>query len=215
MWLPINSEVIIMRFKKAVVIITFLLFMSLDVFSQTLTSGFPKLMYVTSREGVRERDESSLKGNILRTLLYGEAVQVFFRQANPVTIDDITDYWYSTTSSTVNLRQWIFGGYLSDELPNDLPVIIGRWDDINNERQYYSFHPNHNYAEGYKETGMGLFGTWRINGNIITIHLEQAGEEDVLNETHNIRLNTIDRNNIVLIFPNNETVKLRRNRSGQ
>jgi hypothetical protein len=188
----------------------------LDVFSQTLTQSFPKLMYVTSREGLRERSEPSTGGNILRTLLYREAVQVFFRQANPVTIDGITDYWYSTTSSTVDLRRWIFGGYLSEELPEDLSVITGMWDDIDNRRQYYTFSPDHNYREGYKETDMGVWGKWELHGDTLTLILDSAMNGIIIDppDIEYVQIIVIDSNNIQLKYSNNEIVKLRRNTSG-
>lgn len=188
----------------------------IGVYSQNVTQGFPKIMYVTFREGIKERREPFIEDNVIKTFSYGETIQVFYRQSAPVTIDGITDYWYSTRSATVDSRAWVFGGHLSEDLPEDLPVVMGRWDVENDQRRYYQFGPDYSYAEGYKGTGMGLFGTWRINGNIITIKLTRAGTAgDELNKTIDIRLKIIDRNNIELLFPNNEIERLSRNRSGE
>jgi hypothetical protein len=193
----------------------FIIIINFNVFSQSLAPGFPKLMYVTSREGLRERTEPSTRGRITKTFLYGETVQVFSRQSTPATIDDITDYWYSTRYSD-NSDRWIFGGYLSEELPNDLPIIMGSWDDENNKRQYYFFGPDHRYAEGYKETDMGIWGTWKLNGNVLILILDSAMNYAVIDppDIINVQMTIIDRNNIILIFPNNEKVRLTRNKSG-
>jgi len=51
---------------------------------------------------------------------------------------------------------------------------MGSWDDINNQRQYYDFHPNKRYAEGYKGTDMGIWGEWSLSGNTLTLILDSA-----------------------------------------
>jgi len=192
-----------------------MLLLNINVFSQTSEKGFPKLMYVTAKDGLRERAEPSTNSKINRTLIYGEFVQVFARQNTPVTINGITDYWYSTIYYLDRSDSWLFGGYLSEELPKDLPVIIGRWDveGEGNSRRYYQFEPNNEYAEGIKETDMGFFGTWKLNGNIITIYLSRAGNIDEIEKTETIYLTIIDRNNIQLKF-NGGTVNLKRNKTG-
>ena len=197
------------------VFVFLILFINFYAFSQDLQPGFPKLMFVNAKAGLRERTEPSIRGNINRTLLYGETVQVFFRQNTAVTIDGITDYWYSTLWSN-NSDSWIFGGYLSEELPSDLPVIIGRWDDKNNEIQYYDFSVNHRYAEGYKETGMGIWGTWRLDGNTLTIMQDSAMGDIIIDppEEWILQLNIIDRNNINLLMSDNRVIMLSRNRTG-
>jgi len=197
------------------VFVFLILFINFNAFSQDLQPGFPKLMFVNAKAGLRERTEPSIRGNINRTLLYGETVQVFFRQNTAVTIDGITDYWYSTLWSN-NSDSWIFGGYLSEELPSDLPVIIGRWDDKNNEIQYYDFSVNHRYAEGYKETGMGIWGTWRLDGNTLTIMQDSAMGDIIIDppEEWILQLNIIDRNNINLLMSDNRVIMLSRNRTG-
>jgi len=55
--------------------IIFALFININVISQTLPEGFPKLMYVTAKSGLRERSEPSVNGKINRALLYGEYIQ--------------------------------------------------------------------------------------------------------------------------------------------
>ena len=210
-----------MIIKRLYIIIIFMLFMDISVFSQTLTEGFPKLMYVTARSGLRERSIPSTNGNIMDTLHYGDFVQVFHRQNNPVTINGITDYWYSTRYSN-NSDRWVFGGYLSEELPLDLPVIIGKWNIIGEEQMFVQFYPNSNYGHGVKETSAATGGVWRINGNRISVDLTlypPPGEEgEVEYETIYIQLTVIDRNNIELSYSRpmygSSRIRLTRNRTG-
>jgi len=202
--------------------IKFLLFFILiivgtNAFSQSSNNDVSRIMYINARSGLRVRSDSNINSSVLGTLQYGAFVRVLSRSNNQVTIDGITNYWYSIWFQVGynSQRGWLFGGYLSSELPDDIPVVVGIWDDINNQRQYYRFGIDFTYSEGYKETGMGLFGTWRISGNIITLHLTTAGTAgDTLDEKINIRINIINRNNIELII-NNEIVRLRRNNSGE
>jgi hypothetical protein len=170
-------------------------------------TNIKKIMYVNSREGLRVRSEPSIDGDKIKTLLYGERIIIHAKTDNNVTIDEITDCWYSIDYRN---ETWVFGGYLSEEFPSDAPVVLGLWDDINNERQYYLFEANHDYAEGYKETDMGVWGRWNLDRNKITIHLTGAGNAYELDETIEVQLIIIDKNNINLKFPNNELIKLKR-----
>ena len=196
-----------------------LMFITAALFSQSLERDFPKLMFVTSREGLRVRAEPSINAKIKGTLVYGEHVQVLSRQSASVTIDGITDYWYNSSQHD----GWIFGGYLSEELPPDLPVIIGRWNIINNKGLGIVFYQrNHDFAFGAKETSSGIGGTWRIDGNQITVDLElhppPLEEGEIEYKTIYIQLKVIDKNNIELTFSTvvfgYKTVRLRRDRTG-
>jgi len=200
-----------------------LLLNNFNVFSQSsLAQGFPKLMYVTSKTGLSERSEPSTRGNVTERFRYGAMVQVFSRQNTTVTIDGITDYWYSTRYSDKSDR-WVFGGYLSEELPDDLPVIVGRWDIINESRMaiVFSIEDNH-FHIGIKESSASIGGNWQINGNRITVDLvlypPPMEEGEVEYETMYIQLNVIDKNNIELAFSREmfgyKSVKLKRSRTG-
>jgi hypothetical protein len=190
-----------------------------------ITEIFPKLMYVVSKGEVNEYYEPSIDAVINKTLRYGQFVTVFGKlnnpvTINPVTINGITDYWYNTRFYE-NDPRWVFGGYLSEELPDDFPIIVGMWDDVNDDRVYYQFDFDFRYSEGYKGTGMGLFGTWKFNENIITINLLQAGtvQGATLDHIYDIQAIIIDKNNMELIFPQdslyiNKHKILSRNRSG-
>jgi hypothetical protein len=193
-----------------------MLLTGLNVFSQT--SDFPKVMYVVPKEGLRQRMEPSIDSERIGILLYAQRITVYEKSSIPVTIDGITNYWYKTQSFYYNNihyeQSWVFGGYLSENLPLDAPIVLGVWDEIDNERQYYWFETGYTYWEGYKETDIGVGGKWSLNGNIITITIMYIGNETLEPneyESHNIRLIIIDRNNINLVYSNNKLVRLRRN----
>ena len=96
------------------------------------------------------------------------------------------------------------------ELPSDLPIILGRWENINWDSEIFEFSPNHDYVNGLKASSIGLWGKWELNEDIITIYdLEKGdtsnayyGEWAVINETATIKLVIIDQNNIILYLPN-------------
>jgi hypothetical protein len=173
-------------------------------------------MYVTSKEGVRERSEPYTDSQITRTRQYGEMIQLFARQNKTVTINGITDYWYRTTHPNTTYTTWIFGGYLSEELPKELPVIIGWWDVIDNRNMKVSFYYDYFFFFGLKEeTGSGIWGVWEMNKTRtqITVNLEN---EDTIYIY--IQFKVIDKNNIELSFSRElfgyKLIKLKRNLTG-
>ena len=183
--------------------------------------GFPKLMYVTNRAGINEYSETSINSNELGTLKYGEMIQVFVKSDKIDTVNGISDYWYRTRFYDHDNR-WIFGGYLSEELPDDFPTIMGLWDVIGDEKRYFRFNLDYRYSEGYKGTGIGLFGVWILNENMVTIEIRRYSDlfidvyEVIM--TFDIKYNIIDRNNIELKLPldvyTEENIVLTRNKSG-
>ncbi|MDR1388648.1 MAG: SH3 domain-containing protein [Treponema sp.] len=193
-----------MNLKRDIAIFA-LIFITANVFSQIQESR--KIMYVTSEEGLRIRSGPSIDNERVGILLFGQRLVTYSRTNYTVTVDGITDYWYSIDYSN---EKWVFGRYISEDFPEKAPVVLGLWDDINNDRLYHNFSPDHSYAAGRKETDMGFWGRWYLNGTTITIHLTGAGNEYVLDETYTIQLVIIDKNNIILKLPNNETVRLKR-----
>jgi hypothetical protein len=162
-------------------------------------------------------------------LVYGEFVQVFSRQDKPVTINGITDYWYSEIYSLDRSDRWVFGGYLSEELPNDLPFFVGMWDSTEEiekkgtSRLFVSFHPypDNSFAMGIKETGNAGFGKWRIketNRNIITFEITYEWDDFETGEAKSItvykKITIIDKDNILLEEPDEKPTRLRRNKTG-
>ena len=188
-------------------------FMCVPLFGQS--SGFPKIMYVNSPDGLRQRSEPSLNSVRIGTLLHGERITLYEKSAVTETIDGITDYWYRTHGVFFNGKDyhysWVFGGYLSNTLPPDLPAIIGVWDEENKPQQYYYFGADKSYWEGYKETDMGYGGTWALRGNSLKITFTHRGDGETVDDTAYVELKIINRDTIHLIWPNKEVSILKRN----
>jgi len=184
-----------------------LLLNAFAAFSQD--NDLPKIMYVISKDGLNQRSRPSTQSIKMGTYLYGERIIVRERGKSE-TIDGITNYWYKTYGGSGEC--WVFGGYLAERLPRDLPVVLGVWDDVDNSRQYYSFRPDHRYAEGYKETDMGIWGKWELNGNTLTLTLDSAMNYATIDppDIVIVEVTIINGSNIILTWPNKERTKLTR-----
>ena len=199
---------------KYLLLIFIILFSVNNLFSQT--TRLYKIMYVTPRAGLNQRSEPSINGERIGALMFGQRIVVNI-QGPEATIDGITDHWYGILIQPSRVGQeqyrWIFGGYLSEELPLDAPVIFGLWDNLDSIDLSYRFDPDGYYSFSLKETGNAQWGKWELDNNILTItltHSNLSGLLVTLNEVVTIRLNEIDRNNIILIYPNGDQLKLTR-----
>jgi hypothetical protein len=197
--------------NKKILSITILIFISnLTAFSQS--SDFPKIMYVNATEGLRARSEPSINSIRIGTFLHGQRLRILEKSSTPVTIDGVTNYWYKTSkdfvvNSNYYRYSWVFGGYLSEQLPFDVPIILGKWDDKQRQGYRYHFSPDYLYAEGLAESESDYIGTWTLNEN--TIILKRRSSKNVT-ETLSIQLVIIDRDNIDLKFQDNRILKLKR-----
>lgn len=210
-----------MKIKSLMIVIT-MFFICINVFAQT--SNLPRIMYVNAANGLVRRTEPSTNAHRIGVFLYGTRLHILERSSSPVTINGITEYWYKTRDNyfhngSWNYHSWVFGGYLSNELPFDLPVIIGKWDvlDSTDKWSYYSYIfsiDENRWAEGHYEAEWDYGGTWNLNGNILTLRRRFQGHsasEDEKWTTLTIQLNIKDRNNVELKFNDNKVVRLRRN----
>ena len=168
-------------------------------------------MFVTANNGLRMRSIPSINGEVQGTHLFGQRLVFDARSKDMVTIDNITDYWYKILFR----NEWLFGGYLSEEFPPDADTLIGWWDNIRNPTHIFIFEPNYEFIIGFKNSEAVSWGTWELNDDIITLNMVNIIEEENyvdLNESiENWIIRIIDINNIILIFPNNETRELTRN----
>jgi hypothetical protein len=160
---------------RKIVIVFFLFFSAITLFSQTAES--PKIMYVTVAGGLRQRQNPSANSKIVGTFLYCEPIRISGKSENTITIDGITDYWYKTDcdiyfEGAYIKYSWVFGGYISEKLPSGVPVtkIEGYWvGDLNNEGISYIFSGNTFIFSG----GHGEYqckGTFSFTGDTIIFH---------------------------------------------
>jgi hypothetical protein len=188
-------------------------------------SNFPKCMYVNSKEGLRVHSEPSINSNRIGSYIYGQRVIIHEKSDMPVTIDSITNYWIKVGGSFYTgggsfsyegktyYNGWVFGGYLSEQLPEDAPIVIGYWDNENDNNKCWIFTANNRYIEGVKGSS-GRVGAWSLKNNILAIFTEPDVEEDFGElevEITVIELIINSQNNILLNYQNGEIIKLLRN----
>ena len=192
-----------MNSKKYFIIMIFFLINCINIYCQS--SNFPQIMYVVAREGLRKRAGPSINENIEGILLYGERIVVFDRSSSVETINGITAYWYRTFGQWTNTGYrwtWVFGGFLSENLPLDVPVHFGLWEEFENNRHIYLFLPNGIYRQGIKNSEWFRSGRWELNEDEFIIITEYFRNERLeIPEMENVKINIIDRNNIILTFP--------------
>ena len=110
--------------KLSIMYCCFFALFVLNIFSQDL----PKVMYVNSKDGLNQRNTPDLASEKVGTLLYGERIIVYEKSGN-VTIDGITSCWYKTSKNSGG-QCWVFGGYLSDEMPSGAAPVLGYWSTV-------------------------------------------------------------------------------------
>jgi hypothetical protein len=206
----------------------FLLFIVLSIFvvfpAYSQLYILPKIMYVTSKEGLRIRSVPSTNGEIVGVLQYGERVIVRRRNTSnwPLngigqddiisTIDGIYDYWYQMENN-----YWVFGGYLSEVLPPDVPIILGIWENAPCTELYIFFSDN-SFQGGFAFKGGAWYGNWSLTGNELVIVIDTIAADSeplrITNKVEVIKVHIIDRNHIILNYqpnknyPDGKTVKL-------
>lgn len=114
------------------------------------------------------------------------------------TIDGITAYWYKISSAG-----WVFGGYLSENLPSNVLVISGIWEVENNRQLMYIFNLNHTYWIILKNSGGGRSGKWAVSGNtLILTEDQQEYEKLTIPEIYRLTISIINNNRIRFLYSN-------------
>jgi hypothetical protein len=179
-----------------------------------------KIMYVNAKGGLRKRTEPSLNGNIAGVLSNGQRLIIYTDNAIEDTIDGINDYWYRIRFDDNGFnanKDWVFGGYLSENLPSDVPIVLGRWDNIEWQREHFNINPDGFFSFGIKETGTGVWGTWEFNVGKITVKNARVGDDALhdpfyrtLGQVFDIKYTVISQNKLIFEFPNNKVLYVKR-----
>ena len=127
---------------------------------------FPSVKYVTSREGLIQRESPNVSSIKVGLLLYGTRIIVLEKSIFMETIEGITDYWYKCR---IKGFSWVFGGFLSDSIPVDTDPVLGYWNTNRGDREYWDFRPDFTVKFGRKETDIGWNGTWTLYDNKLII----------------------------------------------
>ncbi|MDR0444612.1 MAG: SH3 domain-containing protein [Treponema sp.] len=198
-------------FKLKKIFTIFIFFVSVtNIFSQE----FPRIMYVTAKNGLNQRSSPQVSSEIIGTLLYGERVVVYER-SNSVTINGITDYWYRTDRRidgfNIGGRSWVFGCYLSAKMPMDVEPVLGYWDTDKDSKNFWAFTPHNRFISARKgPTDIGIHGNWILSGNILTLNLIPVETMSYSAETLIIEIIVVDKDNIMFIYKDNTVEKLSR-----
>jgi len=195
--------------------VIFMFFISvINIFSQ----DFPKVMYVNVIDGLNQRSFPQLSSEKIGTsLLYGERIVVYER-SDYVTIDGIADYWYKTDrrieGSKIGGFSWVFGGYLSDEMPLNVEYVLGYWDTDMDSRNFWLFTPYNTFSSARKGgTDIGFFGNWILSGNILTLNVIPVETMSYTAEKIIIEITVIDKDNILFTYEDNTIERLSRSNS--
>jgi hypothetical protein len=182
-----------------------------NIFSQ----DFPKVMYVNAIDGLHQWSFPQLSSEKTGTsLLYGERIVVYER-SDYVTIDGITDYWYKTDrrieGSNTGSFSWVFGGYLSDEMPINVEYVLGYWNTDMDNRNFWLFTPYNRFSSARKGgTDIGFFGNWTLSGNILTLDVIPVETMSYTAEKIIIEITVIDKDNILFTYEDNTIERLSR-----
>jgi len=175
-----------------------------------------KTMYVNLSSGLIGYAEPSESSTVIKTLLHGQRIVINEITNQPDTIDEITNYWYRTyywneSNWAFGDTFWLFGAYLSEDLPFDAHIFLGKWhyrDQFISEYDCeFITHYNFYAAGGYrKDSHMNIvnIGKWNLDGNSLTIQSHDLNlEEGKWNEEYeilNAQIIILDRSNINLIW---------------
>jgi hypothetical protein len=181
----------------------FLLLFQLVIFSctknviqdigQITTVG--KILFVSSRVGLKIREKPSKEGAIINILPYGMFIEVMERTNDREIVDGINDYWYKIEYN--NKNAWIFGGYLTEKIKSS--PIVGKWKSIHDNKQIWLFYFDNRILAGTESTDHVFYdGTYELLGNKLYIitknYIDYETEEyEILEATIIIEFVNIDK----------------------
>jgi len=177
--------------------------------TKNYTSIKPQEMFVTATSGLYMRSDSTLESNIIGLLPFREKVTIYAKSNKAETINDITGFWYSINEKN---DLWVFGGYLSKDLPSFdyQSLIIGMWDIVGKynsvgNQNIMIFYSDHGFISGVRNSGHGIFGSWRINDNVISA----AGNFPNYNESLNYDREAIRYRMTIIEVINRDRIRIR------
>ena len=153
-------------------------------------------MYVDSPEGLRVRDNPSLKSNRICGLTHRLPVKVV-AIGKEETIDGITAPWVEILIPKEEWKSnepeygWIFGGYIKKEQPKFIAprnaaelwqylTSVGKFEEYENDvNNYYifGFGNEGNFWHGKDESGIGEGGNWKaVSKNKVQFHTSYVME---------------------------------------
>jgi len=132
-----------------------------------------RTMYVNALNGLRVRDAPE-DGEQIALLKYFTEVSVLEEKETAVTIGDVTGRW-SLIEAAVDdavIKGWVFGGFLTDQMPDDPSFLFGVWYSHNMPFNWYTFRSNNTFnweVEVHWGGEAPRPATWNLKNNILTL----------------------------------------------
>jgi len=172
---------------------------------------WPIRMFVSATSGLRAREAPSLDSSVLTVLPYKKVLVLDRRTSNKVTIDGISDYWYSLKYDP----GWVFGGFLTDRSESN--PVVGFWRTEGFIAEFSFFYFDGTFWSGIDGSGAGGGGTFEFmeNGRLV-LHWEGWDDETgkAYANTTERRIKMINNDRMVVSEDNREWVLIRDNRDG-
>jgi hypothetical protein len=97
-------------------------------------------------------------------------------------------------------------------MPLDVELVLGYWDTDRDSRLYWLFTPDNRFRSLWKgPTDHGIYGNWRLSGNILTLDVipneitSYNGEKTMI-----IEITIVDKDNILFTYKDGTVEKLTR-----
>ena len=168
-----------------------------------------KKMYVNSVNGLRVRNFPGEEGERIGVLDHFTEVSVVREEGNTVTIGGASGKW--TYVETNAIQGWVFGGFLSNQMPDDSSFMTGAWDVDIDRYLIYIFRDTGRFIFGIKESGHGQVGTWNLKNNNLTFVYDED-EEGRKNDNLTVNITVSNQDSITFNYPDGGEVKLTRNK---
>ena len=131
-----------------------------------------KQWIVSSRNNLEMKEQPTSESKTLKELVYGEFVVSIEKTAKTDLIDGIKDYWHKIGQFDFENYQiyygWVFGGYLSEKLDDNL--IVGTWHEDSEPNDFdWTFFYNGHYDKWYCGKGEASIGEYKIQYDTLTI----------------------------------------------
>ena len=195
--------------KRCLVVIILLIILSCDTIDINQTVIEEKLLIVSSKTGLKLREEPTKKSTIIDIIPYGSFVEVVEKTKGKELIDGIYNCWYKIEYK--DKTAWVFGGYLVEKV--ELNPIVGKWELIQDNKQIWFFHFDGTILAGYDSTDNIFYdGTYKLLGNRLYIdstHIDRETEESSMSKDILV-VEFVDMDKIILRHENGVTFELKR-----
>ena len=189
--------------KRWIIFLIFLLLISFNIICQVDPIHREKYFLVTSRIGLKLRNEPSKEAKIIDTIPFGTFIYVDNMTSELEIVDEISNIWYKTRFNEKD--GWVFGGYIDKRIEEN--PLIGKWRFKNIESYIWKYFWEGTYLYGLEQTDNVYSGEYNLLGNRLILKENQYSIEDYQNGE--MILNSIIIFNIEIVFINIDYIILK------